>query len=210
MNRILEACCTSPSEVKEAILNGADRIELCEQIEVGGVTPCEDNIRQSVALGLPVNVLIRPRGGNFVFNQDEIGQMLESIELCRRLGAKGVVIGALKEDGTIDMEAMKRMMAQAKKERPMNVTFHRAFDRVAEPEKALEQIIELGCDHILTSGQKDSAMEGAELIAQLVTQASGRITVMPGAGVNPSNIDKLQTQTKAVEFHGTKICSRNF
>ena len=209
MARLLEACCTSAAEARTALEGGAGRIELCEEIAIGGVTPSEANIAETVALGLPVNVLVRPRGGNFVFNEEEERQMLRSIDACRRLGAAGVVIGALKEDGSIDLPMMGRLVSRARgngSERRLSVTFHRAFDECAEPFKALEQIIGLGCDRLLTSGQKPSAYEGMELIAELVKRADGRIIIMPGAGITPANLDIIENETGAVEFHGTRIC----
>lgn len=209
MARLLEACCTSAAEAKAAFECGADRIELCEDIAVGGVTPSEACIAGTVALGLPVNVLVRPRGGDFVFNEEEERQMLRSIDACHRLGAAGVVIGALTEEGEIDIPMMERLVARARgkgSERRLSVTFHRAFDECAEPFKALEQIIGLGCDRLLTSGQKPSAYEGMELIAELVKRADGRIIIMPGAGITPANLDIIENETGAVEFHGTRIC----
>ncbi|MBQ0127383.1 MAG: copper homeostasis protein CutC [Bacteroidales bacterium] len=209
MARLLEACCTSAAEARTALEGGAGRIELCEEIAIGGVTPSEANIAETVALGLPVNVLVRPRGGNFVFNEEEERQMLRSIDACRRLGAAGVVIGALKEDGSIDLPMMGRLVSRARgngSERRLSVTFHRAFDECAEPFAALDQIIALGCDRLLTSGQKPSAYEGMELIAELVKRADGRIIIMPGAGITPANLDIIENETGAVEFHGTRIC----
>lgn len=212
MNRLLEACCTSVEEVEAAVRGGAGRIELCECLEVGGVTPSPDNIRAAVACGIPVNVLVRPRGGNFVFSAGEEAAMARDIALCRELGAAGVVIGALRPDGSVDMPLMRRLVAVARGsggERPLSVTFHRAFDECADPLKALEDIISLGCDRLLTSGQQPSAYKGRALISELVAKAAGRIIVMPGAGITPSNLDVIATETNAVEFHGTRICSRN-
>lgn len=211
MKRILEACCTSPEQVRAAALNGAGRVELCECIEVGGVTPSEKAVEESVAAGLPVFVLVRPRGGDFFFNREEEELMAGSIRRCRELGASGVVIGALNADRTVNREMMARLMAEARgngKERPLAVTFHRAFDEVRDPFEALEEIIGLGFDRILTSGQEPTAFEGRKLIAELVERAGGRIIIMPGSGVTPDNLDIIADETKAVEFHGTKICSR--
>ena len=210
-SRLLEACCVNEAQARAALEGGAGRIELCEDIAVGGVTPSEENIARTVAVGLPVNVLVRPRGGNFVFSAGEEAAMLAGIDACRRLGAAGVVIGALKDDGRIDLPMMARLMARARgngRERSLSVTFHRAFDECSEPFLALEQIISLGCDRLLTSGQKASALEGEELIAELVRRAADRIIVMPGAGITPSNLDEIANKTGAVEFHGTRICSK--
>lgn len=212
MSRLLESCCISVTEAKAALEGGAGRIELCENIAVGGVTPPAESIAATVALGMPVNVLVRPRGGNFVFSVKEEAEMLASIDECRRLGAAGVVIGALTEDGGIDLPMMRRLIARARGgagERRLSVTFHRAFDECAEPFTALEQIISLGCDRLLTSGQKASAREGCALIAGLVRRARGRIIIMPGAGITPSNLDEIAEKTGAEEFHGTRICSNS-
>lgn len=211
MKRILEACCTSPEQVRAASLNGAGRVELCECIEVGGVTPSEKAVEESVVAGLPVFVLVRPRGGDFFFNREEEELMAGSIRRCRELGASGVVIGALNADWTVNREMMARLVTEARgndKERPLAVTFHRAFDEVRDPFEALEEIIGLGFDRILTSGQEPTAFEGRKLIAELVERAGGRIIIMPGSGVTPDNLDIIADETKAVEFHGTKICSR--
>ena len=209
MAHILEACCTSPEQAHSAIRNGAGRIELCSRIEAGGVTPPDSDISRTVALGVPVNVLVRPREGNFIFSPEEEAQMIRSIESCRELGAAGVVIGALTPEGDIDMPMMRRLVAAAHcGSRPLSVTFHRAFDECREPLAALEEIISLGCERLLTSGQKPSAQEGAELIEELVRQADGRIIVMPGAGITPDNLALIEKQTGAVEFHGTRICRK--
>lgn len=210
MSRILESCCTSLPQVLAACSGGASRIELCEHIEIGGVTPSEDNIRACVAAGLPVNVLVRPRGGNFVFTPQEEQCMLRDIDMCRETGAAGVVIGALMENGDVDMAMMRRLIARARGaegERSLSVTFHRAFDECRDPFSALEDIISLGCDRLLTSGQEASAQEGMELISALVRRAEGRIIIMPGAGITPANLDLIEKTTGAVEFHGTRICS---
>lgn len=209
--RLLEACCTSPEEAAAAIAGGAGRIELCADIDVGGVTPCDGAIRATVALGVPVNVLVRPRGGDFVFSPEEEEEMAEAIARCRDLGAAGVVIGALRPDGSVDMEMMERLVRIARgdgSQRRLSVTFHRAFDECREPFSAFEDIIALGCDRLLTSGTAPTAWEGRELIAQLVEKASGRIIVMPGSGVTPENLASLEEETGAIEFHGTKICRR--
>lgn len=207
MRLLLEACCTSAQEAMEARKNGAQRIELCEDIAVGGVTPAADNIMATVLVGLPVNVLVRPREGDFVYNDDESEQILTDIWSCHKYGASAVVIGALTKDGDVDMPLMTRLVAAARS-LGLGVTFHRAFDQCRDPFAALEQIIELGCDRILTSGQADTAFEGRELIAQLVQKAAGRIIIMPGAGITPDNLETIANDTKAVELHGTKICSR--
>lgn len=236
---LMERCCTTPEQVREAARLGAGRAELCARLHTGGLTPPEEDIREAIGAGIPVNVLIRPREGDFVYSGEEVEEMLAGIDLCRRLGANGVVVGALLEDGSVDLDTMRRLVSRAKagelasqaKEgglfsrakaegrppetggghcggRPLEVTFHRAFDECRDPFAALEEIIGLGCDRILTSGQEPSASEGRRLIAQLVEAARGRIIIMPGAGVTPDNIDELKEYTKATEYHGTRLCAR--
>ncbi|MBO4671754.1 MAG: copper homeostasis protein CutC [Bacteroidales bacterium] len=201
---LFECCCTSVQEVAEAIEGGAGRIELCEELGIGGVTPSEDLIREVQAvctkMGVPVNVLVRPRGGDFVYSEEEAETMLQQISLCKALEVNGVVIGALTPDGDVVMPLMKRLIAEAA---PLEVTFHRAFDECRNPRKALEDIISLGCQRLLSSGQAKSAYEGRGLLAELVRQAAGRIIVMPGAGINPINIASIVEISGAVEFHGS-------
>ena len=224
MDFILERCCTSLEQVIEASDCGAARVELCECLEVGGVTPSEDLIRAAVGVGgIAVNVLVRPRGGDFVWSADEIVQMEESIRVCRGLGADGVVIGALTPEGEVDMSVMRRLIQVAREEgrpraalsrpgpgrgvqdRGLSVTFHRAFDCAAEPFRALEDVIALGCDRLLTSGQQSTAPRGRELLKSLVEAAAGRIIIMPGSGVTPQNLEDLASYCGAVEFHGTRL-----
>ena len=200
--RKIEVCSTSLNDAREAEAGGAIRIELCSAITCGGVTPSYGTIRCVVdaELNLDINVLIRAREGGFNYSESEIETMCRDIEFCREAGVHGVVIGALTEQGDIDIEACKRMMDAAG---DMSVTFHRAFDICRDPFTALEQIVSLGCDRLLTSGQQASAEIGAELIAELVKRAAGRIIIMPGAGINPKNIATIEQKTAATEFHST-------
>lgn len=198
-----EACCTSLEAVLAAERTGARRIELCERLEVGGVTPSEKLLREVLAAtSLPVNVLVRPRGGDFVYTEEEEQAMLESIRLCRSLGAHGVVIGALTPAGHVDMPLMRRLVAAA---RPLSVTFHRAFDESTDPFAALEDVIALGCDRLLTSGHAADAFAGRALIGELVRRAAGRIVVMAGCGVRPGNIAQIAADSGASEFHSSCI-----
>ncbi len=200
--RIIEVCCSSLGEAREAAAGGARRIELCSAITCGGVTPSHGTI-EAIAqanLNIDINVLIRPREGGFCFTEDEITTMCRDIEFCRKTGVHGVVIGALTHDGEIDIEACKRMIEAAGE---LSITFHRAFDVCRDPHKALDQIISLGCDRLLTSGQKPSAELGTELLTELVKQAAERIIIMPGAGINPQNIALIEQKTAATEFHST-------
>lgn len=201
MGRFIECCCTSVEEVMEAVAGGARRVELCERLEVGGVTPSRELlVKVMECCPLPVNVLVRPRGGDFVFSAEEETQMAEDIAMCKELDVNGVVIGALLPDGSVAVEMMRRLIEAA---RPLSVTFHRAFDCCSDPHKALDEIISLGCDRLLTSGLEESAYDGRNLIASLVERAAGRLVVMPGGGVRPSNIDELEKVSAASEFHGS-------
>lgn len=200
--RTIEVCCSSLSEVREAVAGGARRVELCAAITCGGVTPSHATIKSitEAALDIDINVLIRPREGGFHYSEEEVEVMCHDIEFCRQMGVHGVVIGALTRDGEIDIEACRRMVEAAG---DLSITFHRAFDVCIEPLQALEHIIALGCDRLLTSGQKPSAEQGAERIAELVSHAAGRIIIMPGAGITPQNIALIEQKTAATEFHST-------
>ena len=203
MKYFREACCTSLEAVRAAERTGARRIELCEALEIGGVTPSDALLRAVLAsTPLPVNVLVRPRGGDFVYTEAEEEAMLGSIRLCRELGANGVVIGALTPEGRVDLPLMRRLMAAA---RPLSVTFHRAFDESADPLEALEEVIALGCDRLLTSGHAPDAFAGRALIGELVRRAAGRIVVMAGCGVRPGNIGQIARDSGAPEFHSSCI-----
>lgn len=202
MMRKIEVCCGSLEEAQAAEAGGATRIELCAAISCGGVTPSHGTI-QSIAkagLKLDVNVLIRAREGGFCYTETEIETMCKDIEFCRNMGVHGVVIGALTATGDIDMKACRKMIAAAGN---MSVTFHRAFDICPNPHQALEQIIELGCMRLLTSGQEETAERGAPLITELIKQAAGRIIIMPGAGIKPGNIVNIEKLTAATEYHST-------
>lgn len=175
-------------------------MELCAGIPEGGTTPSYGEIKTAQALTsyIDINVIIRPRGGDFLYTPAEIESMLQDIELCRELKVHGVVFGCLTKDGDVDVELMRRLIDAA---RPLSITCHRAFDVCRDPFVALEQLIDLGCDRILTSGQQSDAVKGIPLIAELVKRAAGRIIIMPGCGVRESNIAKIEAETGAKEFH---------
>ena len=200
--RKIEVCCSSLHEAREAEEAGAIRIELCAAIGCGGVTPSHGTIEAIMKSGLKldVNVLIRSREGGFCYIEQEVDAMCHDIEFCREMGVHGVVIGALTEQGDIDIAACERMIKAAG---DLSITFHRAFDICRNPLQALEEIISLGCHRLLTSGQQNSAEQGAELISKLVEKADGRIIIMPGAGIKPSNIAYIEQTTAATEFHST-------
>ncbi len=196
---LIEVCSNSLQSAINAEKGGAHRIELCENLEAGGITPSPATILMAKEkLRIPVFVLIRPRGGNFVYDDLDFERMKRNIAFCKSAGVDGVVIGVLNEDGTIDIERNSELVQAAK---PMQCTFHRAFDRCENPKLALEQIIEMGFDRILTSGQADSAENGAVLLRELVSLADSRIQIMPGAGVNSKNISAILKATNANEIH---------
>ena len=194
-----EICANSVASCKAAQEGGADRVELCAGIPEGGTTPSYGMIataRKSINIGL--NVIIRPRGGDFLYSEDEIQEMIEDIRTAKSLGADGLVFGCLKADGSVDMEVMKRLMDEAG---DTPVTFHRAFDHCSDPYQALEDIISCGCCRILTSGCRPTALEGAELLAELVKRAEDRIIIMPGCGIKEGNIAEIARLSGAREFH---------
>lgn len=200
-----ERCCTSVEQVRQARDGKASRVELCSHLELDGLTPSREDIVTSVALGIPVNVMVRPRGGGFVYSADEVSVMLEQIEFCGLAGANAVVAGCLDDKSGIDIAATSRLVERAAR-LGLEFTFHRAFDLCPDKEKSLEYLIDIGCTRVLTSGGAPTAMEGASVIERLVCISAGRIIVMPGGGVTPSNVSRLRTLTGAFEFHGTRLC----
>ena len=199
MNYKIEICTNSVTSCLEAQKGGAYRVELCAGIPEGGTTPSYGEIAVArEMLSIKLNVIIRPRGGDFLYSDVEHQAMLRDIEMAKKLGVDGVVIGCLTRDGEIDIERNKELVDAAK---GMSVTFHRAFDMCKDPFKSLEQIISLGCERILTSGQQPTAIEGVSLLKELVEKADNRIIIMPGSGVNEDNIDTLAKETNAKEFH---------
>ncbi len=196
----IEICANSLESTLVAQAAGAYRVELCAGMPDGGTTPSYGTIikARNMLNKTKLNVIIRPRGGDFLYSPDEIDIMVHDIEAARRMGVDGVVFGCLTADGELDVCAMKKLIAAAD---GLSVTFHRAFDRCANPRKVLEQLIELGVDRVLTSGLEPKAEQGLDLIRLLVEQAAGRIIVMPGSGINAGNISKIAKQSGAVEFH---------
>lgn len=195
----LEVCALSVQSAINAAEAGAYRVELCDNYFEGGTTPGPGTIELTRKnIPIKMNVLIRPRGGDFLYSGIEFETMLRDIYAAGNLNADGIAAGVLTADGKVDFERMKEIVSAAK---PMSVTFHRAFDCTADPFEALEALIELGVDRILTSGGENTAMEGREMIASLVEKAKGRIIIMPGAGLNEGNIKELALQTGAQEFH---------
>jgi copper homeostasis protein len=197
----LEICTDNLISAIAAENSGADRIELCSDINEGGITPSFGMI-VSVRdrLKIDINVLIRPRSGDFLYSDAEIEVMTKDIELCKKEGMNGIVIGILNSDGSIDTKRTSMLINMAK---PMTVTFHRAFDMCSDPFTGLEEVILTGADRLLTSGQKNGAVEGSGLIRKLEESASNRIIIMPGGGISDMNILSLISTTKATEYHMT-------
>ena len=201
--RIIEICVDSVCNALTAQSAGADRIEFCANLPEGGTTPSQAQIEITrKELNIKLYVIIRPRGGDFLYNKTEFEIMKSDIHFCGKTGCDGVVIGMLNSDGSVDKERNSELVKIAK-EYSMGVTFHRAFDRCADLFAALETIIELGCERILTSGGYDSVIEGTEVIRMLIKKAAERIIIMPGAGVTPENAACLIQKTGAKELHGT-------
>lgn len=199
MHYTFEICANSAESCVAAQAGGAHRVELCASMPEGGTTPSFGEIRLARKLiDIRLHVIIRPRGGDFLYTPLELDIMEEDIHMARQAGADGVVFGCLTPEGDLDMPAMRRLM---KISEGMSVTFHRAFDYVRSPKQVLEQLIDLGVNRVLTSGQQPTAMQGASLLAELVRQAAGRIVIMPGCGVNEWNIAELAACTGASEFH---------
>ncbi|MDO4190583.1 MAG: copper homeostasis protein CutC [Bacteroidales bacterium] len=200
--RKIEVCVTDLQGAREAFEAGAQRIELCSALTIGGVTPsygCIKTIKDHLP-NLDINVLIRPRGGNFCYNSEEVDIMIQDIKMCKELGINGVAIGALTSNGDIDIATMHQLVEAAQ---GLSLTFHRAFDCCNDPYVALEQIIALGCDRILTSGQATCVEKGSDTLKRLVYLANNRIIIMPGCGITTSNIQQLEHETKAKEFHAS-------
>lgn len=195
----IEVCIDSVTSALNAQQGGADRVELCDNLFEGGTTPsagCIEVVRESITIGL--QVIIRPRGGDFLYDDREFAMMKKDIEVAKDLGADGVVIGLLTAQGHIDRDRTQELITLA---RPMNVTFHRAFDMTVDPFQVLEDLIALGVDRLLTSGQRASAWDGVELIKALVEQAEDRVIIMPGGGVDENNIAAIAQRTGVRECH---------
>lgn len=197
----LEICCYNLDSALIAADAGADRVELCADPGAGGTTPGIGLIKAvRKKIGIELYPIIRIRGGDFLFSEEEFDVMLHEVEACKSAGCEGVVMGMLLPDGRIDKENASRLIEKAY---PMGVCFHRAFDWTRNPFEALEDIIAIGCERILTSGQQSTAILGASLIKDLVSQADGRIQIMPGSGVRAANIMDLKNETGATQFHSS-------
>lgn len=197
----LEVCANSYTSALAAQNGGAKRVEFCDNLAEGGTTPSYAQISLAKKnLSIEVWPIIRPRGGDFLYSDIEFELMKEDIKICKSLNCEGVVIGILKADGTIDKERCAELIALAK---PMDVAFHRAFDMSNDMDRALEDLISLKIKRVLSSGGASSAIIGAEKLAELIKKANGRITIMPGAGINETNIQQLIDKTGATQFHAS-------
>ena len=181
----LEICANSYQSAMNAQKAGAHRIELCSELSIGGITPSYQLLKKVMKnLHIPVHVLIRPRGGDFIYSKEEFEMMKENILICKELGSKGIVSGVLHTDNRIDIKRTQELIALSK---PLSFTFHRAFDEVPEPMRAIHQLMSMGVDRLLTSGQKNTAIEGLDLIVELQEIAKNKLIVMPGSGINDVN-----------------------
>ncbi|WP_066890008.1 copper homeostasis protein CutC [Clostridium nigeriense] len=200
--KIYEACVGNYNEAVKAEALGAHRIELCDNLLEDGTTPSFGTIKKTInTLKIPVMVIIRPRGGSFEYSKEETEIMLEDIKMCKELGAYGVVIGALKGK-KIDLELTKKLVEEAK---PMKITFHMAFDSIENKNEAIDELVDLGVDRILTKGGMENALIGREALKKLVNYANDRIIIMPGKGVNKQNREFILEYTGANEIHGTRV-----
>ncbi len=199
MNKIaVEVCVDNLDSLEAAIAAGADRIELCSALRLGGLTPTFGLASMAVSAPIPVYAMIRPRSGYFLYSHQEVAMMCDEIEFFKQVGVAGVVIGALDCDAQIDINAVTKLVRSAGN---MGVTFHRAFDLVQDPYASLETLIDLGCERVLTSGCCATAMEGVECISELVAKAKHRLSIMPGCGVTQFNAKQIIDATGATEIH---------
>jgi copper homeostasis protein len=197
---LLEVCVDGVEGLQAAVEGGAGRIELCSALELGGLTPSPGLMKIAAGAPIPVYAMIRPHAGPFVFGKADEEAMLADVDAARAAGLAGVVIGANRPDGTLDMPLLRRLKAHAA---GLGSTLHRAFDLVPDPEEALEQAVELGCERILTSGCAPKAQDGLETLTRISARAAGRISIMPGSGIRPANVGAILQATGAHEVHGS-------
>jgi copper homeostasis protein len=196
---IFEICVDSVAGVRAAKEAGADRVELCADLLEGGITPSLGMIRRARQVdGMRLHVIVRPRGGDFLFDDDEFSCMEADIDTAKSENADGLVIGLLMADGTVDAARTRELIERA---RPLSVTFHRAFDMTPDPFEALETLVSLGVDRVLTSGQEATVLEGLPLIAKLVERAGERIVIMPGGGITARNVGRILSAARPRELH---------
>lgn len=200
---IKEACVESFEKALEAQSNGANRIELCENLAVGGTTPSYGTVKICLEkLNIPIFPMIRARGGNFVYSKDEIKIMKEDIKIFKELGIKGVVLGCLTSDNKIDLEFTKELVDLAY---PMEVTFHKSIDEILNPLDYIDDLVNIGIKRILTSGGKATALEGKDLINEMIKKSNGRLKIVVAGKVTKENLNRLSNLISADEFHGKLI-----
>ena len=200
---VKEACVESFEKALEAQSNGANRIELCENLAVGGTTPSYGTVKICLEkLNIPIFPMIRARGGNFVYSKDEIEIMKEDIKIFKELGVKGVVLGCLTSDNKIDLELTKELVDLAY---PMEVTFHKAIDEILNPLDYIDDLVNIGIKRILTSGGKATALEGKDLINEMIKKSNGRLKIVVAGKVTKENLNGLSNLISADEFHGKLI-----
>lgn len=203
MKIIKEACVESLAEVLSAEKRGADRIELCDNLAVGGTTQSYGTIKSALKLlKIPVFPIIRPRGGDFCYSPEELEIMKEDIKICKSLGAKGVVLGMLNENNEIDFEVVKEFVELAS---PMEVTFHKAIDELKNPVEAIDGLINAGVKRILSSGTKATALEGKDILNKMIEKAQGKIIIVVAGGVTADNFSEVSKNIVSQEYHGKKI-----
>ena len=197
---IIEVCAESYEYALRAEKAGADRIELCKDLHLDGLTPDYETAKRTIdSLNIPVFILIRPREGDFIYSDEEFELMKQDIIKFKEMGCKGIVSAVLNNDKSIDVKRTKDLIELS---RPLEFTFHRAFDVVSDPLKEIEKLIKMGVDRVLTSGQKEKAMDGLDLLKQLKNISKNRIKILPGSGINKSNIVNFESFK---EIHGTLI-----
>ena len=201
---ITEACVGSLNQIREARKRGADRVELCDRLDLEGITPTWEEILNAKAEGMvPLRVMIRPRGGNFVYTDEELQEMISSIEYCKALGVEGVVFGILQVDGNLDIENISRLTKIAL---PLEVTIHKAIDETSNPVDAVRELVKIGgITGVLTSGGSSTAYEGKEIIKKMLEVAGERIEIIPAGGVTRNNVDELHSLLGAKAYHGKRI-----
>ncbi len=201
MNVEIEVCIDNLESLHNALTGGADRIELCSSLTLGGLTPSFGMMKQAARISsVPVYAMIRPRQGDFIFDDDDMLSMLEDIESCASAGLDGVVLGVLAPNGSIDIAKMQKLADKAHSLK-LGITFHRAIDQSSDFQTALEQVIELGCERVLTSGLAVNAEQGIDVLTAMVKQADGRIDIMAGAGVNAANAKTIHSTTQVPALH---------
>ena len=200
---IKEVCVESFSEARAAEKRGADRIELCDNLYLGGTTPSYGTIKMAMEkLTIPAFPIIRPRGGDFCYSKEEIEIMKEDIKVCKSLGIKGVVLGVLTSDSKVDFETLKELVALAS---PMEVTFHKAIDELENPVEVIDRFVEIGVKRILSSGTKETALEGKDILNAMIKKADNRIIILIAGKVTSDNFEEVAAAVPSSEYHGKKI-----